>query len=250
MDDKDNIEKEGGSQSEPKAAGSGISASRRSYNKNIVVSMVIVVIAVFVVLNFTGAIDLFSSQSAVAVVNGEKIKRSDIDDRINQILTSSQAQGVDTTDPTLLAQVREQVLNELINTALLLQAAKEAGMVSDSEAVEVEYQLAVTQAGGEKELREQLSVSGISTVEFRENLEKQLIIREFLTANTAIFSVSVTEEEVAEFYEQMSAGQEGVPLLSEVREQVESQLIGNKQQAELDIFITKLRDAAKIEIKE
>jgi len=202
----------------------------------------------FVVLNFTGTIDLFNIQPTVAVVNGEKIKQSDIDNRVNQILTSPQAQGVDTTDPALLTQVKEQVLNELINTALLLQKSEEAGIVSDPEAIEAEYQLAVTQTGGEEELKEQLSASGITVAKFRENLRDQLIIREYLTANTTIFSISVTDEEVSKFYEQISTTQEGTPPLDEIRAQVEGQLIANKQQVELDAFITDLREAAEIEI--
>ena len=120
--------------------------------------------------------------------------------------------------------------------------------MSDPEAVETEYQLAVTQTGGEEKLIEQLSAGGITVEEFRANLREQLIIRQFLTVNTTIFSISVTDEEVAEFYEQMNAGQEGVPALVEVRSQIEGQLIANKQQVELDAFIAALRDAAEIEI--
>jgi len=248
MDDKDNIDKESNFKSEPSVASSGVSASRKNYNKNIAISVVIVVIAVFVVLNFTGTNNLFNIQPAAAVVNGEKIKQSDVDNRIDQILSSPQAQGVDTTDPTVLEQVKQQVINELINTALLLQAADRAGIVSDSEAVETEYQLAVTQTGGEEEFKEQLSASGTTVTEFRANLRDQLIIREYLTANTTIFSISVTDEEVNQFYEQISVTQEGIPPLDEIRSQVERQLIGSKQQVELDAFITTLRDDALIEI--
>lgn len=248
MDDKDNMEDS--SQSETPAVDSRVPPSRRGYNRNIAISVVIVVIAVVVALDFTGTISLFNLQSAAVVVNGEKIKQSEVDKRIEQVLSSPQAQTVDTTDPTLLAQVREQVLNELINTAILLQAAEEAGIVSDPEAVEAEYQLAVTQNGGEEALAEQLSAGGISIAEFRENLRDQFIIREFITANTTIFSASVTEEEVSEFYEQISAGQEGTPPLSEIRSQIEAQLVGDKQQVELDAFIATLREAAEIEIAE
>ena len=252
MADKDNIEKKKGSKSEPSAVSSHVSTSRKkkNYNKNIAISVIIVVIALIVVLDFNGTISLFNLQPTAVVVNGEKIKQSEIDKRIKQILSSPQAQGIDTTDPTLLTQVRQQVLNELINTAILLQAAEEAGIVSDPEAVEEEYQLAVTQNGGEEALTEQLSIGGISIAEFRENLRDQLIIREFITVNTTIFSQSVTEEEVAEFYEQITASQEGVPPLSEIRLQVETQLIGNKQQVELDTFIATLREAALIDITE
>lgn len=248
MDDKDNMEEGGGSKDESSAVSSDAYASRKKYNKNIAVSVVVVAFFVFIALNFTGAISMFNFLSVAAVVNSEKIKQSDVDNRIDQILSSPQAQGVDTTDLTLLEQVREQVLNELINTALLLQTAAEAGIVSDSEAVEAEYQIAVTQTGGEDELKEQLSAGGVSVTEFRENLKDQLIIREFLTANTTIFSISVTEEEVAEFYEQISVGQEGVPPLSEVYLQVEGQLIADKQQVELDALIVTLREAAEIDI--
>ena len=248
MADTDNTEEKEGSLSPPSSVSSHVSASRRKRNNNIAITMIIVAIAVFVVLNFTETINLFDLQPSAAVINGEKINQSDVTDRIDQILSSPQAQGVDTTDPTLLAQVREQVLNELISTALLLQAAEAAGIVSDPEAVETEYQLAVTQTGGEEKLIEQLSAGGITVEEFRANLREQLIIRQFLTVNTTIFSISVTDEEVAEFYEQMSAGQEGVPALVEVRSQIEGQLIANKQQVELDAFIAALRDAAEIEI--
>ena len=250
MADKDNIEKKDSSKNEPSTVSPHGSTSRKNYNRNIAISVVIVVIALIIVLDFNGTISLFNLQPAAVVVNGEKIKQSEVDKRIKQVLSSPQAQTVDTTDPTLLAQVRQQVLNELINTAILLQAAEEAGIVSDPEAVEAEYQLAVTQNGGEEALKEQLIASGISIAEFRENLRDQLIIREFITVNTTIFSQSVTEEEVAEFYEQISAGQEGIPPLSEIRSQIETQLIGDKQQVELDAFITTLREAALIEIAE
>ncbi len=226
-------------------------------NKKLLVALVVVVVLIVGALELSGTTSMFGSK-AVAVVNGEKISQADFDARVNQIFASDQAQFFNLEDPALRASIEEQILNEIINTRLLIQRANEAGFNATDAEVETEYQLILDRLGSELNteeektelLAEELARNSLTNAEFRDNIRDQLIIEQFLTSQIDETLLVATEEEIRLFHEQLDASQQGVPALVEIRAEIESQIISQKRQQAVGDIILSLRDEADIVVVE
>jgi FKBP-type peptidyl-prolyl cis-trans isomerase (trigger factor) len=185
---------------------------------------------------------------AAAIVNGEKISREALDTRIELVLSSSQSEGIDTSDPAFLKQLEEQVLNELINTALLLQAASMEGIRAERADIDEQYQLIVAQFGNEEVIKDTLKASGISTRALRQNIAEQIIINKFIDEQMESKNVAVTSEEIDAFYNQIRESQTQVPPLEEIRLDLENQLTAQKTQQFALALIGELRATADIKL--
>jgi len=71
----------------------------------------------------------------VAVINGEEIVNKDLDASIEQFKQIALAQGVDVNDPSTQAEMRNQALQVLINTKLLVREAGNRGISVSEEDV-------------------------------------------------------------------------------------------------------------------
>jgi len=185
-----------------------------------------------------------------AKVNGENILQSELQQRFDQETQRAISQGieVDTNNPVITAQVKSRILEDMIDTKLLLQTAKESGVEIDSDAVNSEITLVEQQVGGKEALLAELLKVGMDENEFKEEVLNQLMIQQYLLENIDVDLIVVTDEDIALAYEQASAVQENIPPLSEIKEQIDSQLTGEKQQELLSTLIESLRAEAKIEI--
>lgn len=211
-------------------------------------AILVVVVALVAGLEFTGVVDIFSEEPVAAMVNGEKITQGEADARFAAIISSPQAEGIDLNNKEVLSGLRSQILDELINTKLLLQGAAKVGIVADSKVVEDEVQLIITQIGGEEELKSRLIENDLTEAEFKKSIVEQFAIQAYIEANTDVEEVAVTEEEIETFYEQITATSEDVPPLETIHDQIEAQLVSEKQLQIANIFISTLRDAAKINL--
>jgi len=191
--------------------------------------------------------------TSVATVNGSAIPKTIYDTQLAGVIASYKSQGVDiAADATKLAQVKTQVLNDLINNELLTQGALNAGIKTSAEEVEKQFQTVLTQSGGAEGLKTALAQNNLTEAQFRENISKQLTIQTYLLANIDIKSITVTDAEIAQFYADYSKaqkdnGQAAVPPLKELSEQIKQQLISDKQQTLITNFVATLRTKAQIE---
>lgn len=191
-----------------------------------------------------------NKDSIAAKVNGENVLQSELQQRFDQETQRAISQGVevDTNNPVITAQVKSRILEDIINTKLLLQAAKESGVKIDSGAVNSKITLVEQQVGGKEALLAELLKVEMDENEFREEVLNQLTIQQYLLENIDVDLIVVTDEDIALAYEQASAVQENMPPLSEIKEQINSQLVGEKQQELLSTLIESLRAKAEIEI--
>lgn len=243
-------------QNEPEETGSDTSSKRAGgmgFNmgsKKNIIAIVIIVLAIFGALEITGKTHFLSSSKAVAYVNGEKITQSDFDLRVNQILSSPQAQGLNLDDPSIRDSIEQQILTEIINTRLLLQNAKDAGIEIGDGEVDAEYRLMIERLGSEEVLLQEVKKGGLTEDEFRKNIADQLMIQAYLDDNVDTSSTTATEEEVQAFYDENVAGSDGAPALADIRTQIEDQIVSVKQQQLIGDFIALLRKDADIKIVE
>lgn len=191
----------------------------------------------------------FSLDETVARVNGEALLGSDLAYQMVQAAQQAGVQDLSTLDEQTMAQLRQQSLNAIVNTELLVQAAREEGLSVSEEEVEQEYQSIVENVGGQEVAEERFDALGITEEEFRANLADDLIILDYIDTRGEAAALEVSEEEIQAFYDRIASGQEGeMPPLADVRGQIEEQLQFQKQQEVLSSIIDELRAAANIEL--
>lgn len=186
---------------------------------------------------------------AVAVVNGEKITQEKYDSRQAQLASVLSAQGQDPTSEELVGIIKQQVLDDLVAETLILQEAKKEGITAKEDEVNAVFEQSKSQFADEKVFADELTKQGFTESSFRATLTNQNIFQQYLNAHVDLASVSATEEEVEALYEQsISGGGENIPELEEVRDQVQAEVVRQKQQALINEFMNNLRNSSQIEI--
>lgn len=219
---------------------------KKSKTKWIVLLLAIVIAGIiYVAISVLG---LGGGGSVAAKVNGEKILQSELQQRFDQEKQRAVSQGVDTSGSEISEQVKSKILQELINTKLLLQAAIESGIKIDTDAIDSEIASIEQQIGGREALLAQLSEIGIDEDKFKKEVLNQLILRQYLSENIDLSSITATEEDISLAYKQISSTSDNVPPLSEIKEQIKKQIVLEKQQKLLNVLIESLKAKAKVKI--
>jgi len=146
----------------------------------------------------------------VARVNGKEIKQSEVDRNLPGVLAAFKEQGADTTDPKVIEQATESVIEDLIRNEVLFQGAKEDKIkLSDEEM-------------------------------------KPLLVQKYLNLNIDVSNLGVTQAEIEAFYKKAGETQGELPPIEQVTDQIKEQLIAQKQQEAVTKFVQSLRDKAEI----
>jgi len=225
-------------------------------NKNVLTVVLILVVLVaggYLIFGRGSTKSAENKADNAATVNGVAIPKATYDTQLALMIDSLKSQGVDVVDEERLAQIKTQVLNDLISNELVNQGVTDANIKSTPEEIEAEFQAVLGQVGSAEGLKDELAKINLTETQLRENISKQLAIQKYLLQNIDTKSISVSDAEIAQFYAdysqtQKDAGQKSVPTLKELTEQIRQQIINNKQQALVTDFISSLRTKAKIEI--
>lgn len=148
-----------------------------------------------------------------AVVGDSIILLSEVQERLQQ-LRASGAQIPE--DPVALEQVRREVLRTLVNEQLVIQAAVQDTTITVPEdrveqEVEQEVESRIQQFGSRQALTQGLRDANMTMASFRENLRgqirRQILLEQFMSRarQESGSSVSVSEEEMREFFEAQRA---------------------------------------------
>jgi len=185
----------------------------------------------------------------VATVNGITITRSELDKKIAQVKKTLPAGAV---DPTEDAMFELTLLNDLISLKLLTTAAEAKQYTVTDDQVAAERASLVEQLGGEEILTQQLQSVGINDQELVENMQNELLIRQLLDNETDIKSITVTDEEVQQAYDnvmmQGNIDPAEAPALEEVSDMLKNEVINQKSAVLIQEYIEKLKQDATIEI--
>lgn len=217
--------------------------------KNIIAGVAVLALAAGVFWIAAGdSGDWLSSREVVASVNGENITKEMLEKRINQSRALYESQGADLDDAETYGMVEEQVLQSMVQEELILQDAKDQNVTATQEEIDAEMQQVRAQFGDDAEFEETLATYNMSEADLLENIEVQVIIQNYLDGVVDEGSLSVTDEEVNEFYATYSEGQDSAAPLSEIREQIENELIQQKRQAEIERILQDLEEAGEVEL--
>ncbi len=183
----------------------------------------------------------------VAVVNGEEVSREDLLSGLNQEMQGAAEQGADVADAAVQSQMQASAMDRLINTVLLLQAAKSSGVEVSEEDITTEYARISGQFPDIASFEAAVAEQGLTEAQLREDMRDNLLLNAFI-ASDAFEQPSVSPEEIQATYDEVAAAQTGLPPFEEVKTAIEAQLAAQKQQAVIGAYIESLRAEATIEV--
>lgn len=225
-------------------------------NRNLIIGIVttLVALALGYVFLFTEteltSLVPFKDSQAVAIVNGEKIERFELNKSTEDLLNSLAGQGMDTTAEGVRAQVEQEALTRLINTKLLLQKALAAGHTASEEETTTQLAAIETGFGGRAGLDTRLGELGITYDMLVEDVKEQIVVTGYLEATTPITGITNTAEEIDAYYATLKTQYgENLPPLEEIKDQVDQELKAQKQQQIVAEVIEGLKRDATIEVK-
>lgn len=210
----------------------------------LVVAVVIVLVAVG--YRFWGTLD--PCANAVACVNGAPITTEEYQSSYEGYTRTLSAQGINTSDPQYANLIKEQVIEGLISTTLLLGAANAENVTLADGAVDAELARIAAQFESEEAMDAQMVTLGITREQLESDIREQLLIRAYLDAHIDDAKVAVTDEEIVAFYDANTAGltEEEKPLLADVSVAIQAQLVQQKELAEAETIVAELKGAAEI----
>jgi FKBP-type peptidyl-prolyl cis-trans isomerase (trigger factor) len=225
-----------------------------------IAAIVIVVMTLLIVLfmlekegrSSTGIFDAyFATQEnsiVVAVVNGEEITGSDLNTSIQQFNQAAVAQGIDTSSPEVVTDIRSQALDVLVNTTLLKQAAQEQGIEISAEETAQRLETIQADIGGAEALQARIAELGLTQADLEEDIKEEIVIQTLLDTLFAEAEIVVTDEEIQGVYDAAGGADANLPPLEEVRDQVEAQIRSSKEQEVIDAYLSTLKAEAEIQI--
>ncbi len=192
-----------------------------------------------------------SIPEVVAVVNGEEIKKDVFTSYFEQMKMNYEMQGYnfeeDEESIQVIQVIEEQVMNQLVSQTLLLQSAKNYGFNASEEEINNYLADIIAQFGSEEEFNEILEIEQLSISELKEQITAQIILDNYIADVTT--SLSVTQEELEENYEEMKSmfGDE-LPAFEEFKAELEQQILRQKADEHLDEVINTIKESSEIEI--
>jgi FKBP-type peptidyl-prolyl cis-trans isomerase (trigger factor) len=201
----------------------------------------------------TGVFDkitaLVRPEPAAVKVNGEKISQTLYQKNYEQLALQAASQGANVSDAATAEQIKKQAIDVLVNSALLKQAAREAGIVVTPEQVTERYQGIVAAQGGEEALAARMAELNITKDGLMQDIEDEILIQTHLDSAIDIAKIEVTKEEVDAFYKSVTSNPEvKVPPLEEVRAEVEQEIRYGKQQELISEYIDTIKKDATVEV--
>ena len=164
-----------------------------------------------------------------ATVNGQYVFLADYEQRVIQYEEALFEQGIDPNTEEgqeYLREARQDVLEGMIDTALIEQEAAALGVTLTSEELEAQVQSDIDTGGGEAAFEEWLQVTGLTRDDYREMLRQSMIsqrVLELVTADVGdeveqvhVRHIMVESEEAAQEIQTML--QEGADFVALARE--------------------------------
>lgn len=190
----------------------------------------------------------------IGTVNGQELDRELYLALLQQQANDLLVQGVDLESEEAkqyMDQAKQAYLEQLVDEALIIQAAEEEGISASEEEIddEISTYLETIQVE-EAEMVEMLEAQGLTMDDVRKDFVDLVIRAKYIDEH--ITTPEVTDEEIESTYEEWIANapvQEGedVPTLDDFRDDIERILQSEKEQEELNVLIEQLKENSEIE---
>jgi peptidyl-prolyl cis-trans isomerase SurA len=199
--------------------------------------------------------DLDGIPDVVAEVNGEEVTKEDFvpfyEASFQQAAMQAQASGEDPDEEAL----KEQAVDDLVDTELLAQEAESRGIEISDQDVDDELAALAEQNGmkSAEELLKAVEAQGLTEDQARSQIETQVLIEQLVADETG--PIEPTDKELRALYEQArkqqeQSGQSGqeFPAFEKVRSQLVEQAKAQESGKVAETLVTDLREDAEITI--
>jgi hypothetical protein len=182
----------------------------------------------------------------MATVNGEEILKSEYDLLFQDSAATYAQQGMDvnTLDEEMKQQLETQILDQLINTELLLQQANTEGIKPEEGEVNSSFEEMKAQFEDEEKFNQALEENNLTEASLKERIVTEMKITSYL--ETAVGEINVTAEEITAVYNQykqaMESQEQEVQELETIKAQLEEQAAMEKRQEKISEIIEQLRN--------
>ncbi|MDF0728770.1 SurA N-terminal domain-containing protein [Cytobacillus sp. S13-E01] len=189
-----------------------------------------------------------STEDVVAIVNDQDITKAEFDASYEQykLTYAQQGMNIDDMEEDQVKQIEQKVVDQLVNSRLLLQAAEK----NNIEAAEEEVQQSLEQIKGqfdkEEEFTAALEANKLTLAQLEKQITDELKVNQYISEN--ITEVTVEEEEIKAMYDQYKEQSEKIPSFEEVKAQLKQQIAQQKNQVEVGKLVEKLRNESEIEV--
>lgn len=216
------------------------------------------IVAVIVLLLLAGAAYVFMNSDkmagvtggggVLASVNGTPITEDEVTERISHAKTGLEAQGLNLEDPQTRDLLRSQALEEIINERVVLADAQAKGVVVTDAEVDTQFNDIRSRFETEAQFTEELGKNQFTPETLRENVRRELLIQKYVAQISEASTLTVSEEEVTAFYDQLKGQNESLPPLTELRAEIEVQLKNQKLAGVVQQIVAELRSKADVQI--
>lgn len=190
-----------------------------------------------------------NENAVVATVNGEELTQQKYNQVLAQATNFSMQQGINLQGPAAQEQLQAQAMDALISEELLLQKARAEGFGASDEAVAAQVQQSRSQFPDEATFQSSLEAAGFTEAMLQEQVKEQLTIDSYLEATIDFEGINITDEDVTSFYNEIaSSSPDAIPPLEDIRSQVRTSLVQQREQELVGELITQLRNEAEVEI--
>ncbi|HIE86994.1 MAG TPA: hypothetical protein EYG52_00030 [Pseudomonadales bacterium] len=141
------------------------------------------------------------SAGVAATVQGKDISEAKIQTSIDYYMQSQGADITELLDPNRYKEIRENVLDVLIGQQLLWSAAQKDNVIAQDGEVKTAFDEYQAQFENSEQFTLKLTESGFNEESFQENLKQQISAKKWLQEKV-ISTITVTETEIHEFYQQ------------------------------------------------
>jgi peptidyl-prolyl cis-trans isomerase SurA len=194
-------------------------------------------------------IDTSDIPDVIAIVNGEEVDREIYVSTLEQEAMQLAMQGIDVDSEegaAYLDQVKDQVLDRIINSILVTHAANEEGIEATEEEIDMGVTDLMAQFGleSEEQLQELLEAQGVDMEELRSDVAENVKSNKYVEQKVA--EIEVSEEEIQAFYDEAIAAmpeteEAELPSLDEVRGEIEQQL-------QMEKLLSNLREESDVTV--
>ncbi|WP_164670900.1 SurA N-terminal domain-containing protein [Virgibacillus doumboii] len=182
----------------------------------------------------------------VVKINGNDIKGKEYNDAYAQTKGMMSQYNQDVSDKKKL---KDQTLNMIIQQELLKQDAKKQGIEVTDKEVKSEFDKVKSQ--NKEQFESTLKQLHLTEEAYKDQLAFSLTLEKYVDSQ---LNTKVTDKEIQSYYDQLKKQNEAasedkkqeMPKLEEIKDQIKSQLIKQKENQQLQAKIQKLKDQAEI----
>ncbi len=188
----------------------------------------------------------------VAVVNGEKLYKAEVDENTQRIIQIAELQGQPAESEEALAAIANMSLGIMIDNMILIDAAEEAGYSVSNDEIEARYQEEVSLYESEAVFEEQLATINLTVKELRENMHDELLVKKYFDAAIEEANLGVTQEEIKVRYDayveaNASNAEVEIQTLEVLQNDIEEVLAVEKERIFIEGLVEQLKEEAEVE---